>query len=157
LLDGLFATTLATFILMMASPEQVANDEVGYGVAIFAIFFWVFVEALLLSTYGTTPGKALLSTIVHTISDGKPQLKEALSRSLRVWFFGFGIGFPIISFFTMIAGYNHLSQHGLTSWDRATKTQVLHAPIGAIRIGVTVAVAVFSLMLLAIFRAASGG
>lgn len=106
------------------------------------IFIWLFVEAILLCTWGTTPGKALLR--VHIRREGiKPTFLQALSRSFSVWWLGVAAGIPIIMLVTMIVACVKLSSGKVTTWDRTGNFTVWHAKIGPIRILITIAIFVF--------------
>jgi uncharacterized RDD family membrane protein YckC len=101
-----------------------------------AAFIWVFVEALLLSTWGTTPGKWLLGTWVADSMGNRLSFSYALSRSFSVWFMGLGFGLPLVSIITLIASYVKLTREGLTAWDRDGQFAVVHERIGAVRVTV---------------------
>src|SRR3990167_10271102 len=67
----------------------------------FEFFVWIPIEALLLSTLGTTPGKWFLRT---QLKQGKKKTMDyltALRRSFSVWFRGLGMGIPIVNAFCL--------------------------------------------------------
>ncbi|THD09002.1 RDD family protein [Rhodanobacter lindaniclasticus] len=111
--------------------DQPGSDQL-FGVAV--IFFWVFIESLLLSTMGTTPGKWLFKTRLVAPSGGKPSYSAAISRSFKVWWRGLGIGFPIASLITLIVAHGNLTKTGITTWDRDDGFTVVHDRIGPVRI-----------------------
>lgn len=113
------------------------------------IFAWVFVESLLLSTIGTTPGKWLLRTRLIPPAGTALSYSIALSRSFKVWWRGLGIGFPLVGFFTMIVAHGNLTKNGITSWDKDDGFTVVHHRIGPLRIIVAVAfcAAFFAMMI----------
>jgi len=76
--------------------------EFALGLAI--PFVWLFLEALLLSTWGTTPGKWLFKTWVADAMGNRLSFMDALSRSFSVWFMGLGFGLPIVSPTSRIRG-----------------------------------------------------
>lgn len=98
----------------------------------------VFVEPVLLSSWGTTPGKALLNVRLRKANASTPSYGEALTRSLHVWVRGLGLGLPFIALVTLITAYNRLTKDGLTSWDKHGDFRVQHKLVGAGRIVVTV-------------------
>ena len=98
-----------------------------------AIFFWVFVEALLIGTVGTTPGKWLLRVVVRDENHHKLSLSESLNRSFSVWWLGMGAGLPIVSLITMLVAAVKLNSSGMTSWDRRSKFKVFHGKVGLAR------------------------
>ncbi|MFA5119478.1 MAG: RDD family protein [Candidatus Omnitrophota bacterium] len=114
---------------------------------ILILFVWIFAESSLLSSWGTTPGKWLLK-IKLTGPGGKPEFSAALNRSFSVWLKGLGLGIPIISLFTLISSYNHLTKEGITSWDKDGHFTVTHGKIGIIRIIAAIIVSVIFLFLI---------
>jgi len=109
--------------------ESVSSMWLGMGV----VFAWIFVEALLLSTVGNTPGKWFLKTKVFTSSGDKLNFSTALTRSFRVWFIGLGAGIPVICLITQIVAYHKLKYKGITIWDGDDGLIVTHERIGVIR------------------------
>jgi hypothetical protein len=103
-------------------------------------FVWIFVEALLLSTCGTTPGKWLFNTWVADSMGSRLSFSNALSRAFSVWFMGLGLGLPIVNFITLIVSYVKLKNAGITSWDREGQYVVIHERLSGLRIGVAVLV-----------------
>jgi hypothetical protein len=95
---------------------------------------WVFVEALLLSTWGTTPGKWLFSTWVTDAMGNRLSFSHALSRAFSVWFMGLAFGLPIITLITLIVSYVKLKNQGITPWDREGHFAVIHESLRPVRI-----------------------
>lgn len=111
--------------------DQPGSDQL-FGLAV--IFVWVFIESLLLSTVGTTPGKWLFRTRLVAPSGGKPRYLAAISRSIKVWWRGLGMGFPIASLITLMVAHGNLTKNDITSWDRDDGFTVVHDRIGPARI-----------------------
>lgn len=134
-----------------------AFDEKGidklFGLAV--IFVWVFVESLLLSTAGTTPGKWLLKTRLVSPTGSKPDYSAALSRTFKVWWRGLGIGFPLASLITLIVAHRNLTKNGIASWDRDDGFTVVHERIGPIRTLVAIAFFAGFLLLVVVGNAAN--
>ena len=113
---------------------------------------YVLFEPWLLSTFGNTPGRWLLRITLVSPSGGTLTYSEGVSRSLKVWVRGLGLGIPLIALFTMISAYKSLMQHGTTSWDKEGNFIVLHEKIGLVRV---VAAVLFFILWLALLVAAS--
>lgn len=96
-------------------------------------FLWVPVEALSLSTWGTTPGKWLLRTTLRDSTGNKLKFSAALSRSLYVWAWGLGIGFPYATLVAEMFAYLELQNKGMTRWDREGGFQIAHGSIDTYR------------------------
>lgn len=101
-------------------------------------FLWVPVEALLLSTWGTTPGKWLMKTTVTDKSGNKLRFPAAFARSLYVWSWGLGIGFPYATLIGEMFSYLDLRNKGTTRWDAQWGYRVRHERIGSHRVVVAV-------------------
>jgi hypothetical protein len=112
----------------------------------FEYFVWIPIEALLLSTWGTTPGKFFLKTKLKAGKRQKLDFMSALRRSFAVWFRGMGLGIPLLNFFCLLIAYQKLKLLKITSWDRDDHVQVTHYPIGRWRIYVAVFVAVTGIL-----------
>lgn len=141
-MTDLFSFSLVgNFIFALVAPSSYYFiyyyiPELLFGVIM--LFLWNFVEAFLLSTWGTTLGKWLLGTSVRDIRGNKLTYNAALSRSFQVWIKGLGLGIPIISFLTIINSYYKLTgKFGKTSWDFQGRYSVQHKklnPIGVIMV-----------------------
>lgn len=100
---------------------------------------FVPIEALLIASIGTTPGKWLFGVFLQfSISDAyaqrdvRTQLKRALRRSFRVWWEGVGCGFPLIAPVLIAIAYEKLAQNQETDWDFAQDVLVTHGPPGVL-------------------------
>jgi len=102
---------------------------------IISTFAWVFVEAALLSTLGTSPGKWLLKTTIIDRSLKKPGYFGALRRSLSVWCNGMGTGIFFIIPVTMVISYQRLRKKGYAPWDREGRFSLIHGKVSARRFG----------------------
>lgn len=114
------------------------------------------VQALLLSTWGTTFGKSLLG--IKVTKDGrKLDFGGAFKRELGVYLVGFGLGIPIVAFFTQIAAYNHLKKEGASSWDQDPGNVVTHSDPSTIGIVAVVAILLLGAVLIGYGNSVSQG
>jgi len=120
-----------------AFEEQPGGDQL---LGIVMLFAWTFVEAFLISSFGTTPGKWLFNTRVVGPGLRPISYSAALKRSLKVWWRGLGTGFPLVSLFTLAIAHGRLTRCGETSWDRDMGFAVEHARIGFARATASVVV-----------------
>lgn len=93
--------------------------------SIFFLFF-ALIEAWWLSRGGTTPGKALMRVRVRRMDGKLPTYRQALTRSLLVFFKGAALWLFPLNLFTMSWSRLRLLQNGTTSWDRDTELRVEH-------------------------------
>ena len=136
-------------ILAFSAPQFLARQN-EYAAGMLLVFMWVFVEALLLTTFQTTPGKWLLKTKIALASGSPISLSQALTRSLKVWWRGFGTGFPVAAMITMIVAHGRLTRNGIASWDKDDEFSVTHNTIGVPRILAAIAVSIVFLIVVAI-------
>lgn len=113
------------------------------------LFAYIFFEPILLSSWGTTFGKALLNIRLRTAAGKKLSYGEALERNFSIWVRGLGLGIPLVSLFTLVNAYQKLTSNQITSWDKDGGYTVQHRPIGTARVIILVFVLV--LIALAIF------
>lgn len=138
---------LSIFFMLVAPDNWLfkAHREGRLGVSEFhlamgfmLIGLWMFVEALFLSTWGTTPGKALFRVTVRNQDGSRLSYGKAFQRAAKVWCnglaFGIPIGTPICEWFS----YKELSKAGKTSWDAAGQWDVKTQPLGTGRVVVAI-------------------
>jgi len=114
-----------------------------YATSFITILVWVFLEAALLATWGTTIGRAILGVRVCDQQGERVIFQTALSRSLGIWVKGMGLGIPLAMQILWIVGYVKLTRDGIAPWDRDAGTCVTHAPLTLGRIiGAVVVIAV---------------
>ena len=97
------------------------------------LFVWIFFEAILLSTIGTTPGKWLLKTRIKDNDGNKLSFLKAIRRCIAVWLYGLGMGIPLITLLASISGHSDLTKRGITSWDKKGGFIISHGNIGFFR------------------------
>lgn len=126
---------------MIPREEQIRIIMIQSG----ALFVWNFVEALLISSFGTTPGKMLFNIRVIRKNGIRLSYSEAMGRAVFVWFLGIGLGIALLQFMAMTFSLFYLLNRGETLWDRTLKTQVQHRPLGPQ--GIVLAVGAFLVLL----------
>jgi len=126
---------------MIPHEEQIRIVMIQSG----ALFVWNFVEALLISSFGTTPGKMLFNIRVFRKNGTRLSYSEAMGRSAFVWLLGIGLGIALLQFLAMTFSLFYLLNRGETLWDRTLKTQVQHRPLGPQ--GIILAVGAFLVLL----------
>ena len=127
---------ISSYVASVLLPEFYVRNWLFW--SFLSIPLWIFVEAFLLTTFGTTPGKWLLKVNVALASSDDILYSKALSRSAKVCWRGYGLGLPFVQFITSIVAFNNLKKNGVTSWDREEGFLITHKKIGAIRLIVTI-------------------
>lgn len=118
----------------------------------FIPLLWIPIEAILLSTIGTTPGKWILKVKVSNKKRKKKYLtfEQSCKRSITVWFFGMGCGIPIIQIIALIIAKIRLNHTKTTIWDKNNRLIVRHNKIGILRISIVILF--FFILMLQIIR-----
>ena len=88
---------------------------------------WVFVEAWLLSRFGTTPGKWLFNLHVRSVDGGLPPFMNALKRAFFIWVFAWGLGHSQWAMFGSLISLMLFLQNGRMVWDYLVSTNLVHA------------------------------
>jgi len=113
-----------------------------------ATVLWIPFEAAFVSSCGTTPGKWLLNIHLSNADRSNLTFGQALGRSIGMFVKGLGLGLPVVSFFTQLAGHSKLTKFGVTPWDRQYGVFVEHRPIRGGRIlSIILTVAVFLILI----------
>ena len=112
---------LIVFALMLGyvgAYQLFPHTVVGRLTYVFAAtLVWAFVEANLLSSLGTTPGKWLLGIRVITYQGNRLSLLEAFRRSIGLWWHGLGAGIVPVMLVTMIICCFRMMKHRPMTWD----------------------------------------
>ncbi|MBS0320866.1 MAG: DnaJ domain-containing protein [Proteobacteria bacterium] len=98
---------------------------------------WIPIEAALIASLGTTPGKWLFGVYLQfSISDAyarrdaKAHFRRGLARAFRVWWEGVACGFPLLAPVLIAVAYEKVAQNQETDWDFAEDCLVTHGPPG---------------------------
>lgn len=78
----------------------------------------VLYEAVCLSLFGTTPGRALLNIQVLTVREERIPFTIALARSVSVYILGLGfLSFPLVLMMPFVSWWLTRERGGVTPWD----------------------------------------
>lgn len=99
---------------------------------------WVPIEAVLLTTIGTTPGKWIsgLRIVALNSNHERPQFRQSLWRATIVSIKGVGLGIPILSLVAQGVSFFALNSRDFISWDESTGIYVAGRP-GPLRFGLS--------------------
>ena len=104
------------------------------------IVAWALVEAWLVMTWGTTPGKWLLGLGVRRVDGSLPHLGDALLRAIIGWTVGWGLGILPFTLIGWMVWYIHYRKTGMAWWDLGRNIMVTMEPL---RAGRAIACALF--------------
>jgi uncharacterized RDD family membrane protein YckC len=85
-------------------------------------------NALCIGFTGSSLGKWIFGVTVTHLDGRLLGFRLALQREVMVWWRGSGIGFPLISIFTLISAFRTLKDKKKTSWDEDLLLKVIHRP-----------------------------
>lgn len=150
-----YSFSLVGGVILAVIAPQFLEKQNEYALGMMLVFAWVFVEALLLSSFQTTPGKWLFKTKIALTSGSPISYSQALTRNFKVWWRGFGTGFPIATMITMIIAHGRLTRNGITSWDKDDGFSIAHETIGVPRVLAAIAFFFIFLVVVAIGNSAN--
>ena len=149
----LFGLLVGSLVKVLV-PEVLSAERSDTIFSLAIPFLWVFIESLLLSSFGTTPGKSLFRVTLALPPGSSMTLQQALSRSFKVWVRGLGFGLPIVNVVTLVFAHHRLKKNSQTSWDLEGGFTIAHSRIGFFRILIAVVffIVVFGFLGFGIYR-----
>ncbi len=140
---SLFSLFIITLVSIFSPTFILESSEVF--IFILCLILYILVEAVILSIFGNTAGKAILNTRLRTVDGEKIDFLTALKRAIFVTAAGMGFGIPIINFICFCFSFSDLKKHGKSTWDDQIGTVVLYGQVSLSRI---IFVSVFPVALL---------
>jgi uncharacterized RDD family membrane protein YckC len=129
---SLFSLFLITFVSIFSPKFILESSEIF--IFMFSLILYILVEAVILSIFGNTLGKAILNTRLRTVNGEPIDFLTALKRSIFVNAAGMGFGVPIINFICFYFSYFDLKKNGKSTWDEQIGTVVLYGQVNLTRI-----------------------
>jgi len=146
--DITFIMPIYIFIIALFSPGlnySITRMNGFIGGVLLLLFYLIFFEPMMFSTFGTTPGKSLLGIKVRTLSGKKISYATGMRRGFLIWLNGMGMGIPFIALFTMIIAYKKLKKNGITSWDEKCGISIIHDQLSIFRVILFINIFIFCL------------
>jgi len=144
---------IAVLIIGIFNIDISAINKIWTSSAIATLALYILmapVEGLLISKFGTTPGKALCGIRVLNKHGENLTYFEAFERTLLILVFAEGFGvIPLVSLVTRIVSYNKLTKTGTTYWDK-DKYIVTHKKWDNVR-ALTVAIILITVFSISIY------
>ncbi len=122
LIDNLIFVPLLGFSIGLWSvlyAPDIYVQLVAMNAAVFSIFVLplaMLVTGVSMVFTGYTPGKAIVGIKVP-VPEGRNRIVFFLSREIRVWVAGLGLGIPFVALFTQINQYRRLAEGKAASYD----------------------------------------
>ena len=118
------------FVLMIYMFNfQFFSNWDGYHFYFLVIAIGIIIESILISNFGTTPGKWLLGISIRNYCENKISFWQSLKRGLLVFTVGMGASIPFVNIVTLFVSYSQLKEQGFTYWDSLLMTKVAQKPI----------------------------
>ena len=145
-------TLLPTSAQWEEVEEFLVGKEIWLDTAI-CLVLMIMVEPILLSRWGTTPGKAIFGLRVEKADGGRLTYGEGNTRTMSMIWRGLGWNVPIYTLVRLIKSYNFYCREKELPWDRALDLVVEARPKSSLRNGAfaAAAAAVLGLTVLTIF------
>ncbi|MDD5359181.1 MAG: RDD family protein [Sulfurovaceae bacterium] len=132
-------------------PWDMLSSLLVFVQTLLIIIVYLFIEAKIISKYGTTPFKKLLGISIVDINGEKLDYKTSLIRNLTLWLKGLGLTIPFISLIALIMSYNGYVEQGTTPWDKDNGVVVQYEPISTIRFAIGIIFGISALIFNAYF------
>lgn len=140
---GLVLGFLLPDVMSISVFEGPAGDSL-LGIAMLP--FVLLLDAAVMRTFGSTPGKALVGLKVLKLDGGKPTFSALAERNFSLWLAGFGLGIGIVALFTFIVSYRKLGRGEVLLWDNAAGTRCVAVSANEWRMVVAAFAAVFTIV-----------
>lgn len=134
LLSSVLIGFLYGFLYALINKEAPSFSDTILVLILLGLPIAFVIDAISMTLFGNTPGKAILRTSVTNADGSKLSFRDALLRNMRVYFSGYGLGIPLVQFVTFIVAYNKLTNKGKTAWDEKHNFIVSHGHIGGGRV-----------------------
>lgn len=135
LFGGLVELILFVVLRIRPIPGEIVSILIGCG----CVLLFAPLEALMLSKWGTTPGKWAMGIRLEYIQGGNLPYAEALYRACRVWY-GVGFGIPYVALFCygrcyckltgrswrLFARHDEVKPPADMDWDE--ETEIIYSP-----------------------------
>jgi uncharacterized RDD family membrane protein YckC len=131
--DLSLCSVLLITLVSIFSPRFIIEWS-GITIFIISIIAWILLEPVVLTIFGTTPGKALLNEKIRTVDGERISFSTAFARSIFVNAAGMGFGVPLINFICFCFSYFDLKKNGKSTWDRQIGTVVLYGQVSMFRL-----------------------
>ena len=93
--------------------EDIVCALIGWGLL-------VLLEPLLLARFGTTVGKWCMGITVTRPDGGRLSYSEALNRTALVWFYGAGLGLPLVELVCSYLSYRRYTRGEELAWEEGS-------------------------------------
>ena len=111
------------------SADELPSERAIVAFQVLTTLAWFIIDAALITSFGTTPGKAIAGLWVTDEEGNLPTNGRSLIRSLLVFVFGWGFGMPLLTLLSLVVSQVRMKQVGNTLWDERAKTVVRGKPI----------------------------
>ncbi len=126
------------------APGEALSESAIVAFQVLTTLSWFLVEAALITTFGTTPGKAIAGLWI-TDEEGKRTTNgKSLIRALLLFVFGWGFGLPLLTLLSLVVSQVRMKQIGNTLWDERAKTIVRGKPVSQARMSLLIIIPVIA-------------
>lgn len=134
------------FFNFVAKPEGLAVNM------IMTCFLAALIGGIVVGATGSSLGKAVFGIKVRDHTANVPGVLDGTTREFKVWFYGMGLGIPLVALFAMFHQFKVLKEVGSTSWDK-NKFVVSYRPPGPFQTAMNVVGALMIFLTFALSRA----
>lgn len=114
---GLYTLLLRVFSLFVLRYDFRSGGIEALIVAVAVGILMVFIEPLLLTSLGTTPGKWLFGLVLRDQFGGKLSYGDGLERTFGLLLNGLGLQIPLYSFYRLLKSHTACRDNEVMPWD----------------------------------------
>ncbi len=118
-LDMSMYSLFVSFIRVVLFHRFITNQSIGatFFDGVLTMLLMLLIEPFLISTFGTTPGKAIFGLRLESHEGGNLSYYDALNRTFGVLRYGMGFQLPIYNIACHIKSYKICNEGGTLPWD----------------------------------------
>lgn len=124
-----FATLALAMLLKQMAGLSLSYYDFAQNVAFASIPAMMILEAILIATWGTTPGKKLLGIRLINANGDPPSMGQSARRAVSVFVLGQGFLMPVLYPIAAVVSYYILKKRGVTYWDASNELRMVHEPL----------------------------
>ncbi len=129
--DVILFSIVFIFVGAAFFPGLFETEGMDFLLGILVLAAFAVWDSVILWAFETSPGRKLMKAELFSTDQTPLTLERLLARNGRVYLNGLGVGFPLVSLFTLANGHKKVSQGKLTSWDRSARTNYRYGELEA--------------------------
>lgn len=133
ILGLLVGLVLGLFLAIFGVSSDIFLEIPEFAFMFLVLIIYLFLEANIISSFGTTPGKKLFGISISDSNGEDLDYTTSVQRNFTLWMKGLAFSIPFISLITLAFAHSNYTATGITSWDKQYNIVVTFKPISDLR------------------------